>query len=70
VPPNNSQANKTSYKCHKENAVDSLDLFSNQMFMNIFDQLSEIDTNPSSSSKKYLDSTTKYVLIDFSNNFI
>lgn len=72
MPPNNSQANKTSNKCHEENAVDSLDLFSSLMVMNILDQLSEINTNPSSSSTKDLgaNTLTKYVLIDFSYTVI
>jgi len=66
VPPNNSQTNKTSDKCCEENAVDSLDLFSSQMVMNILDQLSEINTNSSSSSTKDLgvNTTTKYRLIN------
>jgi len=65
VPPNNSQTNKTSDKLCEENTVDSLDLFSSQMVMNILDQLSEINTNPSSISTKELgvNTTTKYILI-------
>jgi len=72
VPPNNSQVNKTSDKCHEENAVNSLDLFSNLMVVNILDQLSEINTNPSSSSTKDsgVNTSTKYVLIAFPNTFI
>jgi len=47
-------------------------MFSSLMVMNILDQLSEINTNPSSSSTKDLgvNTTTKYVLIDLSNIFI
>lgn len=67
--PNNSLTNKTSNKCHEENAAKSLDLFSSQMVMNIMDQLSEINTCSSSSNIKD-NTTTKYILIDYFNIFI
>jgi len=53
-----------SDKFHEENAIKSLDLFSSQMVMNIMDQLSEVNTIPSSSNTKDLgvNTTTKYVL--------
>lgn len=65
MSPNNSQTSKISDKFHEENAVKSLDLFSSQMVMNIMDQLSEVNTIPSSSNTKDLgvNTTTKYVLI-------
>ncbi|XP_027837521.2 probable E3 ubiquitin-protein ligase HERC1 [Aphis gossypii] len=61
VSPNNSQASKMSDKFHEENAIKSLDLFSSQMVMNIMDQLSEVNTIPSSSNTKDLgvNTTTK-----------
>lgn len=64
MSPNNSQASKMSDKFHEENAIKSLDLFSSQMVMNIMDQLSEVNTIPSSSNTKDLgvNTTTKYVL--------
>lgn len=64
VSPNNSQTSKMSDKFHEENAIKSLDLFSSQMVMNIMDQLSEVNTIPSSSNTKDLgvNTTTKYVL--------
>lgn len=64
MSPNNSQTNKMSDKFHEENAIKSLDLFSSQIVMNIMDQLSEVNTIPSSSNTKDLgvNTTTKYVL--------
>lgn len=67
--PNNSQTDTTPDTLHGENAVKSLDLFSSQMVMNIMDQLSEKNTDQTSSNTNNVgvNTSTKYVLIYFSN---
>lgn len=61
--PNNIQNNKISNDFHEENATKSLDTFSNQMVMNIMDQISEININPSSNNSHNLEAnnTAKYM---------
>lgn len=65
--PNNIQINKTPDNFLEENAIKSLDMFSSQMAMNIMDQISEINTKPSSSNNQDLEAsiTAKYEYIDF-----
>lgn len=59
---NNSPFDKTTSSFRKENASKSLDMFSNQVVKNILNHISEINTNPSSSSTQDLETnlTAKY----------
>lgn len=63
---NNTQINKSTDGCDEENATKSLDMFSSQIVMNIMDQISEINTNLSSSNTQDLETNlaAKYVSID------
>lgn len=63
VFPNNIQINKITNDFHEENTTKSLDMFSSQMVMNIMDQISEININPSSNNSQNLEAnnTAKYI---------
>lgn len=60
---NNIQTNKTTNDFHEENTTKSLDIFSSQIVMNIMDQISEININPSSSNSQDLEGniSVKYI---------
>lgn len=64
VFPNNIQINKITNDFHEENTTKSLDMFSSQMVMNIMDQISEINVNPSSnnSQNSEANNAAKYII--------